>query len=285
MKPQFSHELAGSVLLWLDNLILTKGEAFYNVTGNFYPVNNFNGLKAYASPYKQIIYDSSISGANVITGVYLNNNYITTGQSGFLGINYEEGLALFNTNINGTISGIYSAKEISVKLTTESEEDLIFKKKYYNKNQTFTPISGNLTNEQPYPIVYIKLDEGKNHEFALGGEESTENKFILVNICDSQYQLDGLRSIIQDAARSYIPLYYINEYPFNVYGSLKQSFNYTGNKQTKINNNMAAFLKDIETIRINSDLLSDLRKLNPSIYFQILILTTQTLRFPRYNSC
>lgn len=281
MKPQFSHELMGSVLLWLDNLILTKGEAFYNVTGSFYPVNNYKGKTAYAAPYKQFVYDLSISGANVVTGIYLNNNFITTGQSGFLGINYEEGLALFNSNINGSVSGVYSAKEINIKLTSESEEDLIFKKKYYNKRQLVAPISGNLTNEQPYPVVYIKLDEGKNQEFALGGEESTENKVILVNICESQYQLDGLRSIIQDSTRSYIPLYLINEYPFNVYGSLKTTFNYTGLRQSKINNNAATFLKDIEVLRFNSDLMGELRKISPDIYSQILILTTQTIRFPR----
>lgn len=281
MKPQFTHELAGSLLLWLDNLILTKGEAFYNVTGSFYRVDNYKGQIAYAAPYKQFIYDSSISGANVITGIYVNNSFITTGQSGFLGINYEEGLALFNYDANRSISGVYSAKEINVKLTTEPEEDLIFKRKYYNKKQLSSPTSGNLTNEQPFPIVYIKLDEGKNNEFALGGEESSENKIILVNICESQYQLDGLRSIIQDTARSYIPIYNIGEFPFNIYGSLKQTFNYTGNIQNKINNNMATFLKDVEVIRFNSDINSEISKLSPDIYTNIIILNTQTIRFPR----
>lgn len=282
MKPQFANELMGSTLLWLDNLILTKGQAFYNITGNFYPINNYKGMIAYAAPYKQFVYDSSISGANVISGVYVNNTLLTTGQSGFLGINYEEGLALFNSQSNRSISGIYSAKEINVKLTTEAEEDLLFKTKYYNKRQILNPASGNLTNEQPFPVVYVKLDQGKNEEFALGGEESTNNQIILVNICESQYQLDALRSIIQDAARSYIPLYYFNEYPFNVYGSLKQEFNYTGQKQNKINNNHAAFLKDIEIIRFNSDIRNELNKLNPQIYSQIILLNTETLRYPRF---
>lgn len=281
MKTHFYNELAGSIVLWLDNRILTQGEAFYNIDSNFYRVNNYKGLTAYAAPYKQFIYDSSISGARVITGVYVNGNFVTTGQSGFLGINYEEGLALFNSNQNISVSGRYSAKEINVKLTSEPEEFLIFDTKYYNKNQIFGT-SGNNTNQQPYPIVYVRLDNGFNEEFAMGGEETSKNSAKLILICENQFQLDALKGILMDSARGYVPLYYKGEYPFNSYGSLINNFNYTGLKSYKIENNQANFIKNVELIQLNSNLLTEMRKLNPSIYVGLANLELETIRFPHY---
>ena len=38
MKPQFDNLVMSSMLLWFDNKLLTKGEAFQNTTGRFYSV-------------------------------------------------------------------------------------------------------------------------------------------------------------------------------------------------------------------------------------------------------
>ena len=77
MKPQYDNKLLSSFLLYLDNKILSKGEAFVNHSGLFYPVENFfNGYYTYAAPYKQIVSDASITGANKLTGIYLDGNFI-----------------------------------------------------------------------------------------------------------------------------------------------------------------------------------------------------------------
>ena len=35
MKPQFQHQVVTSFALWLDHIILSKGEAFQNIQSSF----------------------------------------------------------------------------------------------------------------------------------------------------------------------------------------------------------------------------------------------------------
>ena len=59
IKPQFSNILNSSFLLWLNNHILKKGQAFTNVSSPLYPISSqYNGLTTYAAPYNQFVSDS-----------------------------------------------------------------------------------------------------------------------------------------------------------------------------------------------------------------------------------
>ena len=76
MKPQVDNIVMSNMLLWLDTQILSKGEAFTNYSGNFYPVDSLvNGFYTYSLPVKQVLADSSIEGANILSGIYINNNF------------------------------------------------------------------------------------------------------------------------------------------------------------------------------------------------------------------
>ena len=66
MKEQFVHTLTNSFMLWFDNFLLKKGEAFSNQTGTFYHTpDDFldDSYVPFSSPYKQFVTDSSIAGA------------------------------------------------------------------------------------------------------------------------------------------------------------------------------------------------------------------------------
>jgi hypothetical protein len=284
MKPQFTNNIMSSFLLWLDNKILTKGEAFYNVGSKFYPTNTiWNGFYAYSAPYKQFIYDSSVPGATVMTGIYLNNNFIGTGISGFKAINYQEGLVLFSNNVNSsTISGNYSAKEINVKLVADSEEKVLFETKYY-KNGTITVNTGNYTNYEPFPVIYVSNDRGSNEEFAFGGEDITRNIINCIVFADSSFQLDALKSIFEDSERTCMPILTGWEFPFNVYGHLKTGyFNYTGVYAQKIqNDNSIAYVQDVNNLKLNSELMKDIREINPNIFVKIYQFDIEAIRNPR----
>jgi hypothetical protein len=283
MKPQFTNNIMSSFLLWLDNQILTKGEAFYNVGSKFYPTNTiYNGLYAYAAPYKQFVYDSSVPNSTVITGLYLNNTFIPTGTSGFVGFNYEEGLALFNSNVNNyNISGNYSAKEINIKLVNESEEKILFENKYY-KNGSIKNLTGNYTNYQPFPIVYVSNDQGSNEPFALGGEDTTTNIINCIVFAENAYQLDALKSIFEDSERTSIPILTGSEFPFNAYGHLKSSFNYTGIRAAKFaQNDSIAYIEDVSNLKLNSELMADIKKVNPDVYTKIYQFNVAAIRNPR----
>ena len=79
MKPQFQHQVITSFALWLDYVILSKGEAFQNIESSFYHQNDArldSDFVSFASPHKQWVTDSSIPNAEVIQGITLNGNYI-----------------------------------------------------------------------------------------------------------------------------------------------------------------------------------------------------------------
>ena len=72
MKEQFAHKITNSFMLWFDNFLLSKGEAFSNKTGTFYNADDpfiDSSFEAFSSPYKQFVNDSSIDGAIVKTGI------------------------------------------------------------------------------------------------------------------------------------------------------------------------------------------------------------------------
>ena len=68
MKPQFQHELTTSFTLWLENYLLTKGEAFSNKNSQLVFTEDSRlgvGLNRFSMPYKQWVFDTSIPGATV----------------------------------------------------------------------------------------------------------------------------------------------------------------------------------------------------------------------------
>jgi len=66
MKPQFDNQIMSSFLLWFDNKLLSKGEAYQNTTGEFYSVSDeFYGYDTYASSYSQLVSDVSVSGVTL----------------------------------------------------------------------------------------------------------------------------------------------------------------------------------------------------------------------------
>ena len=62
MKVTYQHEVTTSFVLWFDNYLLSKGEAYSNITGKYYYTADDRLMDAapYSSPYKQWVTDSSI---------------------------------------------------------------------------------------------------------------------------------------------------------------------------------------------------------------------------------
>ena len=230
MKPQFDNQISSSFLMWFDHTLLSKGEAYYNVTTSF-PANTsyVNGFYAYNGPYKGLVYDTSIAGATVMTGVTVNNANYNLGQNPVSGINYSEGqiyLASGNLNVTGT----YSVKEFNVLLTSQPEEVLLFETQYVRRNKTpATSLKDSLKeNTITYPVVFIKNNGSTNDPLAFGGTDETRIDFRAIVIADSQYTLDAVCSLFRDRNYDNVPLIDPTYNPFNVLGSFKSgvAFNY-----------------------------------------------------------
>ena len=107
MIAQYENKIMSSMLLFLDHEICSKGEAFTNITDHpIYPIDanylNFlydshshlsdQGIKeisVYALPFKQIIIDESITGANLCKGISVDGGggpvFISPGYPSFPG--------------------------------------------------------------------------------------------------------------------------------------------------------------------------------------------------------
>jgi len=153
MIAQWENKVMSSMLLFLDNQICDKGQAYTNVTDQqaYLIDSNYNQLtwsatnyelQAWALPFKQIIIDESITGATICKTVELSQdgvNYsITSPQGAHMGdfncILHHKGQFLFSDDI--TASGLTHAKancavkDFNIYISSKFEEDLLINTKY-----------------------------------------------------------------------------------------------------------------------------------------------------------
>ncbi len=274
MIGQDSNKVLSSFMLWLDHRIVSKGRAFTNYSGTFYPQDSqYSNVYSYGAPFSQFVYDSSISGANIGTGVYIGNTFVTTGQSGFLGYHYDKGIANFNTSVNNsTISGYFAIKDFSVLLNADEEETILFKTKYSLRPKYPQTITGLCKDCETYPLIYVLGNmAGQNDPFAFGGTDQANYEIRCVILADSLFNLNAVQGILRNSTRLPVALLEPSEMPFNVLGGLKSGlFNYTGIANIKINNQQFAFIDKVVVPAIGQRLNTDVKLLNPDVFFNFV---------------
>jgi hypothetical protein len=264
MKEQFQHSLMTSFKLWFDNYLLKKGEAFYNTTGTFFNYTDSRRpqeYKVFGSPYKQFVADSSISGANVCSGVYVNNVWTDNGDG--LIIDHKEG-RVFSSGLAATdsVTGSFSVKDFNIYYVNETEEDLIIERKY--KPTSSFPSSN--TRIDPYdftiPAIFINTQTAMNDPFAFGGEDKTKTTVKAVIVSDDAYKLDGVLSIFADSRNEVFSILPFSADPFDEWGDIKSPpYDYdalvsaTGNGLFYIDNVFASKLSDRSKKVLQSNLL------------------------------
>jgi hypothetical protein len=234
MKEQFQHKLTTSFFIGFDNFLLNKGEAFSNKTGEFFYYDDpriDSDYKAYGSPYKQWVTDSSITGATMPTGVYVGGSF--SGRNDTVVLDFENGRALLGGNNTGlAVTGEFAVKDFNVYMTNDTEEDLVVENKYVVNSRL---PSGPYTYIQPYddvvPAVFISSSDASNTPFALGGLQDTKVNMKAVILAEDTYQLDGVLSIFMDSIDECITPIPMTGYPITELGDLKDnSYNYTSVK-------------------------------------------------------
>ena len=228
MKYLFDHALDASVYCWADNLLLSKGEAYYNISEVFKksPDNQFSGYNSFLSSQSQWVYDRSITGAQIPSGVYINSVFTPRG-SGNLTLDFLQGQALFSATRNGVISGNYSAKEINLYATTEKEEELLFEKKNFKHLKHAPNWTGRAAKDRIVPAIFIKSNAGNNDTLCFEGLSETEVAVRMVFICDNVYLYKGVTSLFRDAKETFFPILAQSQLPFDYRGDLKTgSWNY-----------------------------------------------------------
>ena len=235
MKAQFQHNLTSSFFMWFDNFLLTKGEAYTNKTGEFFYYDDTlidSDYTVFGSPYKQWVSDSSIDGATVPTGVYVNGNL--SGRADGIVLDFDNGRALAaGASSTDTVTGSFAVKDFNIYFTNDTEDDLIIENKYVVNSRV---PSGPYTYITPYddvaPAIFLVASTLENKPFALGGMMDTVVLMKAVVISDDPYKLDGALSIFGDSVNEVIEPIPMSGFPYTELGDLKgDSYNYTGVKE------------------------------------------------------
>lgn len=281
MKPQFQHEVTTSFSLWMDNYLLTKGEAFKNYTTSLtYSVDSrlASGLNAFSSPYKQWVFDQSIAGANVPSSISING--VDTPRSNDLIIDFQNGRAISTTaSATDSIEASYSVKDFNIYVTNETEENLIIESKFdvnsrFKQDETAIP-----PYDQVVPAIFINNERNINDPFALGGEDKTVTDIRCVVMAENMFQLDGVLSIFNDSAREAFAALAFEDYPLNEFGDAID-FNYKTLITDRLEKNPAA-LHYIERVDVSK--LSDriTKKIDSNTFVGFIDFEVITYRYPR----
>lgn len=286
MGPQFSNKLNSSFLLFLDHELLYRGEAYSNASSLFYDQpaaqdRNF-GYYTYSSPYQGFVYDSSITGASVPTGLYVGGSFTPVGTNGLEAINYSRGEAYFSSVPAGTVSGDFSIKDYNIELTSVPETKILFETKYNLNPRTSQTATYNDPDERTLPIIFIKPRKSSSDEIAMGGFELSKDIYRLFVFTDNQFHLDATCSVIRDAVRKHFGHFELSEMPFNSLGGLiDNSFNYQSTVDSKQGQSLSR-IDDVQVIHNSQDLFQrNTDKINIEIFTTIVDVTVSSFRYPR----
>lgn len=253
MKPSFHNKLLSSFYLWCDHRITAIGGGFYNYSGSLYQTadpNFDNNTSIYASPYRQWVYDSSVPGASIPSGIYVNNTEIDRSTSG-LAIDFNKGRVLFNNNIvNSTnISAKFSHKEYNLYYTDEKEETLLFEKSPAVTSVVKSSVQPLGYLDLPFPCIFIKNTFNQNEAFAFGGQQSTNTSIRCIVLASNSFSLDSLSSLMTDSLHQSFPVLENSELPFNNLGDLRNNFNYIDICNSAPRNNLA-FIQNVSVSKL-----------------------------------
>lgn len=232
MKQRFDQLIIPSFMLWFDNTLLMKGSAFTNLTD--VPLvkttdSAWKGKVIYASPYKEWVADSSISGATIPSSIKTNGSTITRGTRG-MRIDFKNGRVIFDSGASYTSATCsFSVKEFGIEYTSSHEEKVLFDTKFYTRQELNLSTTGLKENERVFPIIFLKYNAGKNFPVQFGqGIQGTNPSFRAVILADSGFALEGVCGIFRDTQATHFPILTASEIPFDRYGDFKSgsSFNY-----------------------------------------------------------
>ena len=284
MKPTYQHKLLTSFYLWFDHFLLSKGDAYQNFQGtDFYNYadEQITNKTVFGSPYKQWVYDKSITSAKAVPAISGEGGALSAGESGMI-IDYENGRVLFDSAVStsANISGGYAVKNFNTYVSNQNEESLIIEGKY-KVNARYTR---ELTYISPYdevvPAAFLSTTTSNNQPFAIGGEDNTISQISAVAFAENPYQLDGILSIFADASKEVFRGIPYTGAPLDEFGDIKSSYSSGYDYKNVANNfNTDTFLIENTTVSKISDRMD--KFIPVPLYVGFIDFEINKYRFPR----
>lgn len=286
MLPTYESFATSSFLLYLDNRICSNG-GFNNVSTLAYPINQtVNGYNVYALPFGTIMYDTGISGVIPLTGVYINNSFISVGQSGLSGISFDKSQLYFDPNnspVIHSISGSYSIKEVNAVLASFPDITFLFETKLGIRNKVQMLPTGLNNNILTYPAFFLEnASAPTNKPWMLGGIDQTRTVFNIYFFGDSLYQKTNFISLCKDMAWKYVPLIdNVSDFPLNNLGYYKNNIPYSYSNLTanKIASGKAMLVEDVTVTEYGKrGITSEIESMTTESFFTLITVTAWTAR-------
>jgi hypothetical protein len=299
MKPLFQHTLTNSFTLWFDHFLLKKGEAYRNLTNvplSYYEDSQLDGdYVAYASPYKQWVFDSDITGANVVGAVKVGGldwtratNNDGSGVDPKMSVDYLNGRVLFNSALGSGLSVAVSSvavKDFNIYATDESEESLVVEDKYDTNSRFFEAVTPIDPYKQVVPAIFIANQGSRNEPIAFGGLDNTLTMFRCVVFAENLYQLDGALSVFNDSKEEVFYQVGYDNHPIDEFGDIKASidsaptnsiYKYSGLPFEESN---SPYVISSVTVSKLSDKINT--KISPSLFIGFIDIEVSKFRYPR----
>lgn len=193
--------------MWLDNWVAGTGQAYQNVTGSLYRGAQ-TGIPGYvySSPYRAWVWDSCVGGATIPSGFYPSGSDQMLTRASGIGIDYLNGRVVTPTNWGPILTGTYARKEINVYPSTTEESTYILEQLYGANQNIKYPITGLYGNQYVAPLIMVTNSRGMNEPWALGGMDESQSFLRCFIISNNNYLQEGVNSLLQDAAHTYVPL-------------------------------------------------------------------------------
>ncbi len=283
MLAQFDHSLAISTYLYAQNRIQSLAQAYINLSTPLYstPDTKITGYYSYSSPFKSWVYDTGVSGAQIINMVSGGGFSAPLTRASGVRFDYINGRVLVPSGLgaNLSLSGSFAVSEVNLWVPLESQDYLLTQQKYFvNARYQGVPTSGIMPYSYVTPAVFVNTLNDTSEAFALGGLDDTTTTMSLTCLCESDYQLKGLLSLFRDSRYGYLPLISIAQNPLDGYNDTKGGsggYSY-GNIIAQYGSpGQLVYIKQVRTSKV-----SDRTRLNPGLFGGIIDMELSYVRQP-----
>jgi hypothetical protein len=284
MKRTHSHDVTSSFIEWIDHTLLYDGEAYQNISGQFYEYTDQelpDSYGSYNSSYKQFVYNSAITGANIFTGIYGDIDQGSENASGVY-LDYVDGRIIGPDSIltgSATLSGSFAVKDFNTYLVSERDEKMLFEDVYKVSQSRYQHKSGEAAIPYEYyaPACFIVPKSSANIPFAFGGEVDSNFRYRAIIVAENQYDLEGCFSVLRDKSETNVCLLPPDRLPLNQFGDIKSQFSGSYNYLNEIDNSIGMVYVNSVSTAIVGSVSSD--KSRPNMYMGFADFDLSSVRF------
>jgi hypothetical protein len=241
MKKIVDHDIISSFKEYIHFSLVNQLEAYRNVNAPLFltsPARSFYGKDVYGSPYAQWLYDSSISGAQIPSGV----GSLNRGVSG-LSIDFKNGRVLVNTGVPITGSIPVSLPDFNIYVTTTPIQKIFMENKFEYAPYLKQPTGVIKADSIIAPCIFVSYISTENKPIQLGGLESSNFSVQVAAFADNLQHLMGVQKIVRDMSDRVFPS--LSSTPFNELNDLKSGYwNYNSLMQTNGNQDNLIHVND-----------------------------------------